>query len=86
VVVFDGKLFLAYVGTNGRLNVECSTNGVVFGDKVTLGAISDFSPTMAAFDGGPYISWAGTDSRLCFESTANGVAFSNEVMLDATAR
>jgi hypothetical protein len=47
---FDGKIYIAWTGTDSahRLNVESSSDGVHFGNKVTLPETSDAAPALAA--------------------------------------
>ena len=44
-----------------RLNVESSSNGVTFGNKVTLPETSIAGPALASFGGDLDIAWTGTD-------------------------
>ena len=46
VAAFNGKLYIAWTGTDPghHLNIESSSNGVTFGNKVTLPETSDAAP------------------------------------------
>jgi hypothetical protein len=83
--VFNGRLYLAWTGTDGRLNVICSADGAHFTNKVTLGDTSHTGPTLAAFNGRLYLGWTGTDGHLNVESSANGMGFGNKVTLGDTS-
>jgi hypothetical protein len=82
LAVFGGRLYLAFTGTDHRLNVECSTDGKGFHNKVTLGDKSNTGPTLAAFGGRLYLAFTGTDGHINVESSANGMRFSNHVTLN----
>jgi hypothetical protein len=47
---FDGKIYIAWTGTDSahRLNIESSSDGVHFGNKVTLPEPGDAAPALAA--------------------------------------
>jgi hypothetical protein len=83
--VFDGRLYLAWTGTDGRLNVISSADGVHFANKVTLADTSRTGPALAAFNGRLYLGFTGLDGRLNVESSANGVTFGNKVTLNETS-
>jgi hypothetical protein len=83
--VFRGRLYLAWTGTDGQLNVICSTDGVHFNNKVTLSDTSQVGPTLAAFNGRLYLGWTGLDGHLNVESSADGMTFSNKVTLGETS-
>ena len=67
-------------GTDHRLNVESSSNGVNFGDKVAAALVQRCRSGTDRF-GGLEIAWAGTDKdhHLNVESSSNGVNFGNQV-------
>jgi hypothetical protein len=56
---FDGSVYIAWKGGEGRLNTEWSTDGVNFGGKVTYPIVSNFGsgPTLASSDGSLYMGW-----------------------------
>ncbi len=89
IAQFNGKTFLAFTGTNGFLNVESSSDGVHFGNKVTLpdnSSSTQISPALAAFDGRLYIAWTGGFNELNIESSSDGVHFGNKVTLSETSK
>lgn len=58
----DGALYIAWTGTDGRLNVASSFDeGKTFGNKVTLAETSGAAPAIAAAGRTLYLSWSGTD-------------------------
>jgi hypothetical protein len=77
--VFNGRLYLAWTGTDGHLNVICSADGVHFTNKVTLPDTSHSGPTLAAFNGRLYLGWTGTNGQVNIESSADGMSFSNKI-------
>jgi hypothetical protein len=77
-------LEIAWIGVDNvhHLNLESSSNGVNFGNKVTLPETNSApksgvqpAPALASFDARLYIACKGTDGRLNFESSADGVTF-----------
>jgi hypothetical protein len=83
--VFNGRLYLAWTGADGHLNVISSADGVKFTNKVTLGDTSNVGPTLAGFNGRLYLGWTGLDGHLNVESSADGMSFSNKVTLGDTS-
>ncbi len=87
-------LEIAWRGTDRdhHLNVASSSNGVTFGNVVTLpetssaDTLSTFKsgPALASLNGRLYIAWKGTDKHLNSEWSSNGVDFGNKVTYDAT--
>ena len=61
---FGGDLDIAWTGTDGRLNVESSSDGTTFGNQVILNQTSNAGPALASFGGDLDIAWTGTDGRL----------------------
>jgi hypothetical protein len=63
---FQSRLYLAWTGCDAsrHLNIESSTDGVTWGNKVTLTdtAKSGTGPALAVFHNHLYVVWAGTDS------------------------
>lgn len=80
-----GRLFVAWTGTDGRLNLISSTNGRDFGNKVTLSEMSNTAPALTDFRGKIYIAWRGTDGRLNVMSSTNGRDFGEKVTLGETS-
>jgi hypothetical protein len=89
IAQFNGKTYLAYVGVgNGLLNVESSSDGVHFGNKVILPELSInnlTSPALAVFNGRLSIAWTGGGNQLNIESSSDGVHFGNKATLAETS-
>ncbi len=79
--VFDGRLYVAWTGTDGRLNVISSADGVNFANKVILANTSHVGPALAVFNGRLYLGWTDTNGYLNVASSANGTSFSTKVTL-----
>jgi hypothetical protein len=77
LAVFNGRLYLAWTGGLNLLNIESSSDGIHFGNKVTL----NVAPSLAVFNGRLCIGWTGTDGHLNLISTPDGTDFGNEVTL-----
>jgi len=80
-----GRLYLAWTGTDGRLNVMSSDNGRDFTNKVTLGETSNVAPALVDYEGRLYLAWTGTDGRLNVMRSDNGRDFTNKVTLGETS-
>lgn len=81
IAAFNGRLYLAYTGLDGRLNVASSTDGVTFGASTIIpNNTSAVGPGLAAFNGELYIAWAATDGRRSINimQSANGVSWVNK--------
>ena len=74
------ELYLAWTGTDNRLNVGSSSDGVHFG-KITLPESSFVAPVIEDLSGTIYLSWTGTDNHLNLISSSDGITFSHEVTL-----
>lgn len=63
---FNARLYLAWTGCDAQhhLNIEYSTDGTNWGNKVTLTdtAMDGTGPALVPFNNDLYIAWAGTDS------------------------
>jgi hypothetical protein len=83
LAAFDGRLYLAYTGTDARLNIESSADGLKFGSKVTLNQISGAAPALTveepAIKGRPaclVIGWTDYySSKLNCMTSTNGQQF-----------
>jgi hypothetical protein len=64
IVEFGGQFYLAWTGTNGGLNVSCSTDGgATFGEPFeTQKAMG--GPSLASLNGDLYMAWTGSDNKL----------------------
>jgi hypothetical protein len=82
LATFNGKLYLAWAGTDSahHLNVAASTNGTTFGAPSVSSnwAASDTGPAITAFNGKLYIVWAGGGNNLNIASSSDGVNFGNQ--------
>ncbi len=58
----DGRLVLAWAGTDRQINVLTSYDGHCFFDKVTLDEKTVASPALASVGGRLFLAWTGTDS------------------------
>jgi hypothetical protein len=85
LAVFNNQLYLAWTEPNGHLNVTCSTDGIHFGNQVTLDQTSKVAPSLAAFNGRLCLGWTGLDGRLNLISTPDGIDFGNQVILNQTS-
>jgi hypothetical protein len=61
-----GRLYLAWTGTDGHINVVSSSNGRAFADtdRVTLPDTSTAGPAVAADESTVYLAWVGADGHL----------------------
>jgi hypothetical protein len=92
VAVFNRKLFVAWIGTNDRrqLNIMSSTDGLNFGNKFILGESSHFRPALTSAFTGPdesngklFRAWTGTEKTLQASSTAApALAYVNPLEID----
>jgi hypothetical protein len=74
VAAHDGRVLLAWTGTDRHLNTMSSRDGQTFGDKATLPFISrtlrneagpgHLSPALAGRGDGFHLAWAGRSGRL----------------------
>jgi len=84
---FGGRLYIAWTGTDSHLNVESSSNGMVFSNKVTLGETSQAAPALTvenpAVQGQParlVIGWTGSGNLdLNSMASTNGQQFGGKV-------
>ena len=64
IVEFGGQFYLAWTGTNGGLNVSCSTDGgATFGQPFETQKAMGM-PSLASLNGDLYIAWTGSDNKL----------------------
>jgi hypothetical protein len=81
--VFLGHYYMAWRGTDNRINVESSPDGVNFdpNTKRTLSETTSAAPALATFfaNGGKVpiiaLAWTGTDHHLYVEYSYDGLAF-----------
>src|SRR5207249_6005699 len=79
----NGHYYIAWTGTDFRLNVMSSADGHTFANKVTLGETSDSAPALCFAGTKLYLIWQGRDanSSLNIMESTNGTAFTNKVTL-----
>ncbi len=63
MVAFDWKVFMAWTGTDGHINVMRSDNGIDWGAKIRLDETSSKSPTLTTFDDELILAWIGERDR-----------------------
>lgn len=88
IAAFNDRLYLAYTGLDGRLNVASSTDGITFGTSTIIpNNTSAVGPGLAAFNGNLYIAWAATDGRRSINimQSANGVSWVNKRLFGSEA-
>jgi hypothetical protein len=89
LATFDGRLYLAWTGYESPhlINIESSSNGVDFGNKVTLAEGAYGFPALAASGGRLYVAWTGLDKdhHLNLASSSDGVNWSQRVTLPETS-
>jgi hypothetical protein len=83
LTVFAGRLWMAWTGTDDKLNVMSSSDGTSWVDKQKLDvARSRVAPAILAHEGRLYIAYTGTDDRLnILRSDDGGRSFGNLVTL-----
>ncbi len=81
------KLFMAWTGTDGRLNIWSSSDGMNFGNKQTFNEYSIGEPALGLDKSGIYIAWTGTDDHhsLNYMSSDFGTNFGNKKTLQASS-
>ncbi|GHO77882.1 hypothetical protein KSD_56530 [Ktedonobacter sp. SOSP1-85] len=80
----NGKIYLAWQGRDGHINILSSTNGKSFQDKRTLKEESPHTatPGLAFGNGYLYLSWIGHDDRLNILSSTDGENWGQKVTLN----
>jgi hypothetical protein len=79
------KLFMAWTGPDGRLNIWSSGDGINFDNKQTFDEFSIGEPALGLDKSGIYIAWTGTDDQhsLNYMSSDFGTNFGNKKTLQA---
>jgi hypothetical protein len=72
-------LYLAWTGTDNRLNLISSADGVKFDRKITFDETSNVGPSLAVFNNKLYLGWLGQDNLLNWMSSSDGQGFGNKV-------
>jgi hypothetical protein len=88
LLMFNGRLFIAWTGTDSRLNVMSSADlGATWQNKQTLNETSPTEPAIAVFGGKLILMWNGTDfeNHLNFIESADGIHWSNKITLGDTS-
>lgn len=88
IAAFNGRLYLAYTGLDGRLNVASSTDGQTFGASTIIpNNSSAVGPGLAAFNGNLYLAWAATDGRrsISFMRSVDGVSWVDKRLFGSEA-
>jgi len=77
---FSGILYIAWTGTNNRLNLMPITNS----KPKTIGETSETAPSLAVAGGQLYLAWTGEDSNhsLNLIATGDGVNFGTKVKIN----
>jgi hypothetical protein len=84
----NGRLFLAWTGTDSHLNVMSSIDMAFqsWGNKNTLGETSGHGPAVVFVNGRLFLAWTGTDSRLNVVSSGDlGASWQNKVTMNETS-
>ncbi|WP_457651694.1 hypothetical protein [Rhodocaloribacter sp.] len=76
MVEFDGKVFMAWTGMDGKINVMRSRDGVDWGAKIRLDETSSKSPTLTTFDDELILAWIGEhDRKINVARSDDGIEF-----------
>jgi hypothetical protein len=86
LAVFDGKLFLAWTGTdsNHSLNVAESSDGLYFSSPVVFGresSIPSAAPSIVAFNGKMYLYWTGGFHDINVATSTDGLHYANKSLV-----
>lgn len=85
LAAFNGKLYIAFTGTDGQLNVASSTDGLTFGANTVLSGTNSYRGTaLAAFNGQLYLVYVGTDSNhmINYYTSTDGVNWGNKTLFN----
>jgi hypothetical protein len=83
LTVFAGRLAMAWTGSDDKLNVMMSSDGVTWTQKRTFdAATSRVAPAVHVHDGRLYLAYTGTDERLNLMWSDDGSTFSGVLTLD----
>ena len=86
LAVFNGKLFMAWTGTdsNHSINVAESYDGLHFGSPVVFlnnSSVWYAAPAIAAFNGKLYLTWTGYWAHINIASSTDGLHFSHQSLV-----
>jgi hypothetical protein len=59
-----GRLWISWAGTDGRLNLMSSADGVTFDHKVVLDERTSAQPALAVHNGRLAIAWTGGGNKI----------------------
>jgi hypothetical protein len=59
-----GRLWVAWAGSDRRVNLMSSSDGVTFDHKVTLSERTSCQPALAVHDGRLVVSWTGGGNKI----------------------
>jgi len=79
------RLYLAWTGTDHRLNLASSPEGKEFAWTRTYQATSNVAPAMTVFKGKLHLAWTGTDGRLNLAWSPDGEHFARKRVLPETS-
>lgn len=82
---YNGLLYLAWTGTDRRLNLISSSDGIHWGNQITLDQTSNFGPALAASGSLLSLVWIGTDGRLNLYFSSDGSNWVNQITLGQTS-
>ena len=86
LAVFDGKLFMAYAGTdkNQRLNYAVTSDGVNWSQVTDGSNRSGGGPAIAVFNGKMFVAFPGiNDHRINIASSTDGQHYSNQYVINS---
>jgi len=87
LAVFNGRLFMAYAGTdsNHRLNYAVSSDGLIFTQITDGNNRAGGGPAIAPFNGKMYVTFPGiNDHRINIASSTDGQHYSGQFTINAT--
>lgn len=84
VAFFNNLLYLAWTGTDGRLNV-ISYDGTNWANQITLGQKSNNGPALVASNNLLSLVWTGTNGNVNLIFSSDGKGWQNQVTMDQTS-
>ena len=82
---FNNLLYLAWTGTDGKLNVISSSNGTSWTKQVTLNQNSNAVPALIASNDSLSLVWTGTDGKLNALFSSDGQGWKPQITLTQTS-
>jgi hypothetical protein len=84
---FNGRLYMAFTGTNKSIYVLSSANEtILFDRKIKLDETSVHSPALTVFQNKLYLAFTGENQSLYILSSTDGNKFSSHTKLDNTSK